>query len=668
MKIIRASRIIEWGILSFIVLVSFLLTFSASRQESAIMDELAHIPAGYGYLRYFDYRLNPEHPPLVKVLAAFPLLFGGFNFPTESRAWQKDINGQWEAGNLFIYKSQNDADKIINWSRIGPIIITLLFVIFIYIWSRELLGRWWALLPPLLFAFSPSVLSHGHYVTTDVGAAFGIFIATYYLTGHLLKPTRKNLVYAGLAFGIAQLMKFSAVLLIPFFIFLVIIYYLWKSRREIRELSIFTKLGNLFKLLFSALFTLALVFIIGYLLVYIFYFVFTINYPMEKQTTDTQFILTSFRGGPDPGLARPDPALETCKLTSDIPLSRRARCLAEINILMTRSRILRPLAEYMLGVLMVLQRSAGGNTAYFLGEVSAAGWWYYFPVVFVLKESIPSLILIGIALILAVSNIVKKVKVQSAGWRTKFKVFGDYLGTNFAEFAMISFVVLYWAYSINSPLNIGVRHILPTIPFIYILTTGALKKWTSQKFIIKESLWKTVIQMASGFLTLSFKGVLIIVLLGWYLTETIFAYPNFISYFNEFGGGIENGYKYVTDSNYDWGQDLKRLTEFVDENHISKIAVDYFGGGDPKYYMDDKVEYWWSAKGNPRDENIHWLAVSINSLQGAKGKLHPGQKRDSKDEYSWLEKPYEPYARAGKSIFIYKLSYEATQKMPITHE
>ena len=38
------------------------------------MDELAHIPAGYGYIHNFDYRLNPEHPPLVKALAMFPVL------------------------------------------------------------------------------------------------------------------------------------------------------------------------------------------------------------------------------------------------------------------------------------------------------------------------------------------------------------------------------------------------------------------------------------------------------------------------------------------------------------------------------------------------------------------------------------------------------------------
>ena len=73
----------------------------------------------------------------------------------------------------------------------------------------------------------PTALAHGHYVTTDIGAALGIFIATYYFVKFLLGPSQKHLIFAGLAFGIAQLMKFSAVLLIPFFIFLIVVFYIW---------------------------------------------------------------------------------------------------------------------------------------------------------------------------------------------------------------------------------------------------------------------------------------------------------------------------------------------------------------------------------------------------------------------------------------------------------
>ena len=472
------------------------------------------------------------------------------------------------------------------------------------------------------FSLSPTALAHGHYVTTDIGAALGIFIATYYFVKFLLRPSQKHLIFASLAFGIAQLMKFSAVLLIPFFIFLIVVFYIWTIYYDKQQ----NKTLDLKHLLIRAFYyikKLLLIFIIGYALVYAVYFLFTINYPIEKQFADTKSTLASFAGGSDANW-------EGCKLN--------LRCLAEINIWMADNKIFRPIGQYLLGVLMVMQRSSGGNTGYFLGEVSAVGWWYYFPVLFILKESIPSLILMGLALLLGIWNIVKKVKSQKSKVKSAFM---DYLGLHFPEFAMISFVIFYWLYSIKSPLNIGIRHILPTMPFIYILTTGALKKWINGARL---------------------KKFLIAVLMVWFLTETLLAYPHFLSYFNQFAGGINNGYRYAVDSNYDWGQDLKRLENFVKNppagEKVNKIAVDYFGGGNPKYYLKDKVEYWQSAKGNPKDYGINWLAISVGYIQSASGRLHPSQSRNPEDEYQWLKEiknPYQPDYRAGKSIFIYKL-------------
>lgn len=92
------------------------------------------------------------------------------------------------------------------------------------------------------------------------------------------------------------------------------------------------------------------------------------------------------------------------------------------------------------------------------------------------------------------------------------------------------------------------------------------------------------------------------------------------------------------------------------EEKIEKIAVDYFGGGDPVYYLGEKAEPWWSARGNPQNEGIEWLAVSVNVLQGGWGELNTsgGLERRPEDEYRWL-KDLKPYARAGTSIFIYRL-------------
>ncbi len=330
------------------------------------------------------------------------------------------------------------------------------------------------------------------------------------------------------------------------------------------------------------------------------------------------------------------------------------RCLANLDIAMTKHSLTRPFAQYMLGVLMVVQRASGGNTGYFLGQVSAAGWWYYFPVVFLYKEPLPSLILIGFALLLGLWTFLKNFRSPSS---LKDRLFA-YINLNFAEFSMLSFIVLYWVYSMHSTLNIGIRHVLPTIPLMYILAAGRIKRWTRQEFDFSHGLLRNFLNVVVGIAKSSFKTAIILFFVVWYIAETFLAGPYFISYFNELAGGTTNGYREVTDSNYDWGQDLKRLASFVDQHNINKIALNYFGGGSVKYYLGDKAIDWNSSMGNPKQDGIEWFAISINNLQSSIGKTAPGFDRKPEDEYAWLLKdkdPYNPDARAGTSIFIYHL-------------
>jgi len=583
----KSTKHLQIIVLAALVVVSGLFMWNAAKQETAIFDETAHIPAGYSYVKYFDYRLNPEHPPLVKALSAVPLLFMDLNFPLGHPAWTDDVNGQWDAGNQFFYGVGNDADQLVTNARIFPIIITLLSVILIFVWSRELLGNWWALLPAFLFGLSPTVLAHGHYVTTDIGAAFGVLFTVFGFTRFLTNPKKGNVILVGIALGLALLAKFSNNLLVPYIILLAIIYIAFFGRK------------NLFKYLKG----LAGIFLIAFLLVWVVYFVFTFNYPAERELSDAQSVIGGF-----------NPAW-----------------LANFNFWLIENPILRPVGQYLFGLLMIMQRAAGGNTAYFLGELSAKGWWYYFPVVFFLKETIPSLILIFFALGLGLRRIIKSFKIHNS----KFIILKNYLGTHFPEFAMLLFIAIYWAYSIQSSLNIGVRHLMPTIPLIYILSAGAIKSWLSANRTKAKSV---------------FLGIVLV----WFAAETAVVSPHFLSYFNELGGGTRVGYRHVTDSNYDWGQDLKFLKKFVGENGINKIAVDYFGGGSPSYHLGkDVAEGWWSARGNPKDIGIDWLAVSVNTLTGAQARLADGLERKPEDEYLFL-KDVKPFARAGTSIFIYK--------------
>lgn len=578
------------NIIAIILLVSmFFLAFFSMKQISLTMDELAHIPAGYSYLSQHDYRINPEHPPLAKDISAIPLMFMHLHFPKDCSCWQKDVNAQWTLGNKFIFHSGNDANKIIFWARIPMILLLIFLAWFLFYATKDFFGNEVALLVLTLFAFSPSFLAHGRLVATDIASTLGFVMATYFWIKFLKKPSRKNVIVAGLIFGAAMLMKFTLILFVPFSIIITLVYALLSE-------------DNKWKNIFRYSFLMLLVWIIGAVFViWPVYYFHLMNYPISKQLSDSRFILSS-----------------------SPYTSLKALCFWMIT-----KPILRPFSHYFLGLLMDTQRATSGNTVYFLGKVSASGWKYYFPLVYIMKIPLAFQIL---TLIVIGWFIWMMRKLFSKNFILIIK---NWLKNHFIEFSFLTLIFIYWAFAISGNLNIGLRHVMPTFPFIYILVSvGAIEIYKSIK---KYQKLKTIFIYS------------LILLFVWYISSSLIAFPNYLSYFNELVGGSENGYKYVVDSNYDWGQDLNKLVSFVDKNHISKIKVDYFGGSDVKYYLGDRYEQLDPQKGPQKG----WLAISATLLQGGRGIPVPGYNSPS-GYYDWLNQ-YKPVARAGNSIFIYHI-------------
>jgi len=623
-----------------LLILMLALAFFSLRGDSATMDEQAHIPAGYSYVSQQDMRLNPEHPPLLKDLAGLSAWLGSkltaqpINFPEYLESWQTGVNDQWTFGRQFLYQSGNDADQIIFWSRLPMLLLMLLLGFYIFKWAKEIYGHKAALLALIFYSFSPTFLAHGRYVTTDVGAAAAFFIATYYLIKWLQKPNKRNIVWAGLVFGLALLTKFSLVLLIPYFIFLVIVWAIIKKRA-----------------LFKSLVGLLLIGLLGLALIWPIYQFHVWDYPVARQLSDTQF---HFR---------------------DFPVELASKAV----IWMADNPLLRPYGQFFLGFLMVMRRALGGNTTYFLGEVSNLGWHHYFPTVFLLKIPLTFLILTLIAFLLAAWQIKKPFclprrdkaglprrdkaglpRQDKAGQRPYSRTI-NWLKNHLIEFAFLSFLTLYWASSIKSNLNIGVRHILPTFPFLYILVSGQIGRWLTVSFwpilerfkLTAQGLAHTLKTALLLCLKTYFKYLIAAILLFWYIWGTLAVYPHFLAYFSQLVGGPANGYQYVTDSNLDWGQDLKRLSQFVEENNIEKIYLSYFGGGLPEYYLGEKFAGWWGDRDPAELPPNSWLAVSATLLQGGRGQAVPGF-NEKTGYYNWLNQ-YEPVEVIGYSIFVYQI-------------
>ena len=615
-------KLSNWLALAMLALM-FILMAGSVIGDSATMDELAHIPAGYSYLSERDYRLNPEHPPLAKDLSAIiPYFTFRPNFPIESAAWRDDLNGQWDMGREFLYESGNRADVILFTSRLPMIMLALFFGWLFFAWVRARYGDKVALLALFFFSFSPTFIAHSRYVTTDLAAAFAFFIGIASFIAFLERSSWPRTLIAGAALGIALLLKFSTALLLPLYALFAVLWIIlarseclnrkeWK-RWFVGAMRTFVSLVPKFIILFGF----AAVLIGG---VYAFH---VQNYPLNRQVSDTEAFLSTFGFRP----------------------------AVELTVAMAKSVFWRPWAEYLLGLLMVIQRAAGGNTTYFLGDVTNTGWWYYFPVAFFLKESIPFLLLMVAAIVIAFRWI----------WRARQKSLGvvlEWMRDNFVLAASLIFIIVYWFESMRSPLNIGVRHVLPTFPFIYLLVSRELIRAISHNAgpDSPRTLWEWVVMLYRRYIKKIPRYFALSALLAWLALEAIVAFPNYLSYYNEFAGGSANGYRYIVDSNYDWGQDLKRLASFVEKNRIEKIGVDYFGGGSPAYYLGPKFVSWWSARGAPDSaaEDPQWIAVSASTLMGAQARPTHDLVVKPEDSYAWL-KDRKPVARAGYSIFIYK--------------
>ena len=164
-------------------------------------------------------------------------------------------------------------------------------------------------------------------------------------------------------------------------------------------------------------------------------------------------------------------------------------------------------------------------------------------------------------------------------------------------------------------------------------------------------------------------AITLILLIAWYIVIAIVQFPKYVPYTDALYGGSANASKYFSDSNVDWGQDAKRLYEYVNDNPDigEKIAVDYFGGADPRYYFckraydssgeliknasgydcsDSKFIAWHVEDGIPPTK---YIAISETFLVND---IYYSNDESRKFDYKWL-RDKEPVAKVGDSIYIY---------------
>jgi tetratricopeptide (TPR) repeat protein len=577
------SRLLSTGVLVIFAVLFGLLTVTSFQQKSPTVDEPVHLLSGYAALKWRDFRANPEHPPLAKVLAALPLLFFEVKDPRSSTPEWGLIpeKGPTELRTVSVAARMvfvdNDAEQLFFYAKLMMIGLAMFLGLFVYKWSKEVFGLGGAVVALFIYTLDPNILAHAQLVHSDLPFAAFFFIGTYYFCRILKCLNIPNLIFACGFFALAAITKFAyaAMFLVWALLGLVAIFSAEPLVVKIGKVnSIYSKSAKA-KLL---VFVFAGVLITAYVSLWAAY----------------GFSFHAIAGG---------------KIR--LPIEQETSQLAHLQTLassITQNRLF-PEA-WLYGQLYVFNRLS--RTSYLFGHISG-GSWLYFPVAFAVKTPVTTLILV-----LAIPALL----VFSRRWRE-------------ASFLLIP-AAAYFSLAVCSGINIGLRHILPVYPFLFVLC-GGVAVW----------LWETRRR--------TLKGALVIVA-AWYFLSSVRSFPDYLAFFNEFAGGARNGHKILLDSNLDWGQDLKGLKRWMDSNGVKKIQFLYFGFHDaraPRYYGIDAMYLpgSWVLDSDIADEGLplpSFIAISANHLY--EYILPRGEKALAKSL-----RRIEPVALIGYSIAVYNM-------------
>lgn len=343
-----------------LLLLMAILAGGAALRESVTIDEVAHIGAGVSYLQRLDLRMNEEHPPLPKILAAIPLVLRGARADYSHVSWRVSEKffpgylGQWIFGEWVLTKWNNPV-TILAWARLPMLLLTLVLGWIVYVYARRLGGNWASLLCLSVYVSTPAFLAFGPLVLTDMAVTLFSVLTLWCFAEVWNDPNRRNVTLFALSLAAALLSKFNAGIL--FFAFIAFaLSTRWRALpgqpaakpqvsmwRRRRWRAVLQGMG------WAAL------------AVYLFYFIFSLN-----QSTDVLY-----RVGHSPAIA-------------------------------ILRRLLMPPWLYLRGVFWVLITAS--RPTFILGRAYPHGVWFYFPVLLLLKSSLGFLGLLLLAFALALGR------------------------------------------------------------------------------------------------------------------------------------------------------------------------------------------------------------------------------------------------------------------------
>lgn len=468
--------------------------FLSVRQESQTFDEPAHLYAGYSYWLRSDFGVNPEHPPLVKLVAALPAMVSRPKYPEPTNRFFRADSVVGGARLL----AQPGGDALLNHARIAVSVFTFLLGLLVVLAANEMFGQATALFALALFVFDPLILAHGALVGTDMGATCCMFGTVYAFYRYVKRPTVALLAVCAVAAGLALAVKHSMILVFPLLVLLSAVEVaMWRPQTEDSARG----RGRYALRLAGSIAAMA---VVAVAILWAFY---------------------GFRYEARPGGGSLAPPTAIFLQGLHHPAEAHAIAFAERHHLLPEA--------YLYGLTDVTILSNEGRLMFLFGKVYPNGRWFYFPSAFLIKSTI------GFMLLLLLLPFARSL------WRSERRR------------EMLFLIVppaVYFAAAMASKLDIGIRHVLPIMPFLIVLAAAGAVSLARQ-----SRGWAWAVS----------------VLLVLHIASSLHAYPNYLPYSNEFFGGPSGTYRVLSDSNVGWGGGLKALHASLERRHVTDCWFAY---------------------------------------------------------------------------------------------
>ncbi len=543
-------------------------------------DEPVHLAAGYSYWTTGSFRLNSEDPPFLKLLWAAPLALSDRSlYPHDTATATGDDH--WHVGTALLFHSGREPRELLRPARRVNLALGCGVVLLAGWWAFRLWNSPLAGVGACAFAAAdPNLLALSCVLTTDAGLALFSLSACYLLWEYATKPSRGLLIAAGVALGLALGSKFSA-------------------------LATVAGLG----------------------------------------AAGAVYVL---RGGT---LALPGAPADVPRRRAAVEFAFRLGLIALVTLAATYGFV--HFDQWGRGLKFQLTRADHGDGMMYLnGELSRAGWYHYFLVLLPLKLTLG--LLAGV--LLAALFAVQRAPVARLGecCRSPTLRVGSELRSGreepdsesratteqaTREVQALAFLLLpplvFLALASYARVNLGVRVVLPVLPFLYVIAAGLA---------------------CAGCCRLAGRGLLVVCCV-WAAVSAARSDPHPLAYFNELAGGPQGAGRFVADSNVDWGQSLPQLKAYLAANGPDVIYLSYFGTDRPEAHgIRFQPLPTYGRVGEPGGEVVpensarHVLVVSANNLLGIY--LNDPQ------TFAWL-RSRAPIAILGGSLYVFDLTGDA---------